>query len=69
MCLKSELFVSKVYILILEERMIKVKVIVIVTVIKLKRILVLDIGWTEMNVIQFILIACLEFRVPVQWGQ
>jgi hypothetical protein len=64
MCLKSELFVSKVYILILEERMIKVKVIVIVTVIELKRIL--DIGWTEMNVIQFILIACLKFRVPVQ---
>lgn len=64
MCLKSELFVSKVHILILKERMIEVKVIVIVTVIELKRIL--DIGWTEMNVIQFILIACLEFRVPVQ---
>jgi hypothetical protein len=54
--LKFVLFVIKVNIGILEERVFEVKVIVVVSVFKLEKILFLDIGWTEMSVIDIVLI-------------
>jgi hypothetical protein len=67
--LKSELFVSEVDVMILEERMIKVKVIIIVIILKLIEILVLNIRWTEMNKVNIILIGCLELRIPMERRQ
>ena len=69
MRLKSELFASEVDVMILEERMIKVKVIVIVIILKLIQILVLNIRWTEMNKVNIILIGSLELRIPMERRQ